>query len=111
LERFASTIKLSMRSVAGPTSASPIVQVTDSVLCAAGKDSFGNPRDRVLRPCFDVAERAALDEDREHLAAEAAADVAGWVSARSCSAICTSTSSLEIGPIWSSISRNLSGRR
>jgi len=41
------------------------------------ENAAGNRRQRVLRPGFDVAQRAALEKQREHLAAEPAVEVLG----------------------------------
>ena len=51
------------------------MQVTDSVLCALSKIRAAMRRQRVLRPRLDVAQRAALQEHREDLPAEAAVEV------------------------------------
>ena len=39
------------------------------------EDALGDSRAHVLRPRLDVAQRAALEEHREHLAAEAAVEI------------------------------------
>ena len=39
------------------------------------EDALGDARERVLRPRFDVAQRAALEEHREDLAAETAVEI------------------------------------
>ena len=39
------------------------------------EDALGDARQRVVRPRFDVAQRAALEEQREDLAAEAAVEI------------------------------------